>query len=63
MTAYTDLDVIEAINRVEVFRFIVKPWDNQELLTTVEGVNRYRLLESLSHENEAVLLRWPRQSN
>jgi len=57
MTAYTDLPtVIEAINRVEVFRFIVKPWDNQELLTTVnEGVNRYRLLESLSHENEAVL--------
>ena len=44
MTAYTDLPtVIEAINRVEVFRFIVKPWDNQQLLTTVsEGVNRYR---------------------
>ncbi len=37
MTAYTDLPtVIEAINRVEVFRFIVKPWDNQQLLTTVE---------------------------
>jgi putative two-component system response regulator len=57
MTAYTDLPtVIEAINRVEVFRFIVKPWDNQQLLATVsEGVNRYRLLESLRHESEAVL--------
>jgi putative nucleotidyltransferase with HDIG domain len=57
MTAYTDLPtVIEAINRVEVFRFIVKPWDNQQLITTVnEGVNRYRLLDSLKHENEAVL--------
>jgi putative two-component system response regulator len=57
MTAYTDLPtVIEAINRVEVFRFVVKPWDNQQLLATVnEGVNRYRLLDSLRHENEAVL--------
>jgi len=57
MTAYTDLPtVIEAINRVEVFRFIVKPWDNQQLLTTVsEGVNRYRLLDSLRHESDAVL--------
>ena len=57
MTAYTDLPtVIEAINRVEVFRFIVKPWDNQQLLATVnEGVNRFRLLESLKHESEAVL--------
>ncbi len=57
MTAYTALPtVIEAINRGEVFRFIVKPWDNRELLTIVEeGVQRYRLLESLRHENEAVL--------
>lgn len=57
MTAYTDLPtVIEAINRSEVFRFIVKPWDNQELVTIVEeGVTRYRLMESLRHENEAVL--------
>ncbi|MGA7827299.1 MAG: HD domain-containing phosphohydrolase [Geobacteraceae bacterium] len=57
MTAYTDLPtVIEAINRVEVFRFIVKPWDNQQLIDTVtEGVNRYRLIDSLKHENEAVL--------
>jgi len=57
MTAYTDLPtVIEAINRVEVFRFIVKPWDNKQLLTTVsEGVNRYRLLDSLRHESDAVL--------
>lgn len=57
MTAYTDLPtVIEAINRVEVFRFIVKPWDNQQLIAIVnEGVQRYRLLDSLRHENEAVL--------
>ena len=57
MTAYTDLPtVIEAINRVEVFRFIVKPWDNQQLIAIVnEGVQRHRLLDSLRHENEAVL--------
>lgn len=57
MTAYTDLStVIEAINRVEVFRFIVKPWDNNQLLTTIrEAVDRYRVIASLSQENDAVL--------
>jgi putative two-component system response regulator len=57
MTAYTDLPtVIEAINRVEVFRFIVKPWDNQQLIAILnEAVQRSHLLDSLRQENEAVL--------
>lgn len=56
MTGYADLPTaIEAINSCEVFRFIVKPWDNDGLLDTVrEGVSRYRLMQSLRREDEAV---------
>lgn len=56
MTGYADLPTaIEAINSCEVFRFIVKPWDNDALLKTVhEGINRYRLMQSLRREDEAV---------
>jgi putative nucleotidyltransferase with HDIG domain len=57
MTGYADLPTaVEAINSCEVFRFIVKPWDNNALLETVhEGINRYRLMLSLRREDEAVL--------
>lgn len=57
MTAYADLPtMLDAINRGEVFRFIVKPWDNAELEYVVrEGIRRYHLHESLCRENEAVL--------
>lgn len=57
MTAYTDLPtMVDAINRGEVFRFIVKPWNNDNLVSIVrEGVERHYLLESLRRENESVL--------
>jgi putative nucleotidyltransferase with HDIG domain len=57
MTGYADLPTaIEAINRCEVFRFVVKPWDNDALLETLhEGINRYRLTLSSHREDEAVL--------
>ncbi|HEY6837650.1 MAG TPA: HD domain-containing phosphohydrolase [Geobacteraceae bacterium] len=56
MTGYADLPTaIDAINSCEVFRFIVKPWNNEALLETVhEGINRYRLTQSLRREDEAV---------
>ncbi len=56
MTGYADLPTaIEAINICEVFRFIVKPWDNSALLETLrEGLNRYRLLQAMRREDEAV---------
>ncbi len=57
MTAFSDLPTtIEAINRGEVFRFVVKPWDNQELLASVnDGIGRYRLSQALHRDDEAVL--------
>src|SRR3954470_2172379 len=46
ITAVLSLDtVIEAINRGEIFRFIIKPWLREELLVTVQNaVQRYELL-------------------
>jgi len=58
MTAHADLSTaMEAINRGEVFRFLLKPWDDEELVETVrEGLARYRLIHSLKRADEATLL-------
>lgn len=50
ITAVLSLDtVIDAINKGEIYRFIVKPWLREELLVTVKnGVNRYELLRQNS---------------
>jgi putative two-component system response regulator len=57
MTAFADLPTaLEAINSGEVFRFIVKPWENNGLMKAVsEGMARYRIMTTLQHENEGVL--------
>ncbi|MCD6570075.1 MAG: HD domain-containing protein [Deltaproteobacteria bacterium] len=58
MTAYADLPTaIDAINRCEVFRFVVKPWENDVLIKVVEdSINRYKLIHSLREADEATLL-------
>jgi putative nucleotidyltransferase with HDIG domain len=57
MTGYADLaTAVEAINRNEVYRFILKPWDNDELLKAVRsGVARHQTLSALHREDEAIL--------
>lgn len=57
MTAYADLPTaLEAINSGEVYRFIVKPWENEALVETVEqALNRYRTLKALRREDETIL--------
>src|SRR4051812_7012493 len=38
LTAYTDVEsVIDAINKGQVFRYIRKPWDEQDLKMTIEN--------------------------
>jgi response regulator RpfG family c-di-GMP phosphodiesterase len=56
MTAYADLGTaLNAINHCEAYRFVVKPWDNQELVELVNGcVMRYELVQSLRLKDEAV---------
>jgi putative two-component system response regulator len=58
MTGHADLTTaIEAINLGEVFRFIVKPWENESLIQSVEeGLAHYRLVKSMRSSNEATLL-------
>ena len=58
MTAYADLPTaIEAINTDEVFRFIIKPWDNEVVLGAVrEGLERYEVVEKLRGADEGALL-------
>jgi putative nucleotidyltransferase with HDIG domain len=58
MTGHADISTaIDAINIGEVFRFIVKPWQNDTLLKTVQdGVDHYRLIKTMVESNEATLL-------
>ena len=51
VTAVLDLDtVIDAINKGEIYRFIVKPWLREEFLTTVKNaVQRYDLICQNAH--------------
>lgn len=50
LTGYADIDsTIKAVNRGKIHRYLQKPWDNQELMNTIEeGLERIRL----RNENE-----------
>lgn len=58
MTGHADLaTAVDAINVGEVFRFIVKPWENEDLIRTVrEGIEQYRLVRTMRGSDEATLL-------
>ncbi len=58
MTGFADLETaIDAINRVEVFRFIVKPWENTQLIELVkDALKRYRLIRSIVRGDESTML-------
>lgn len=50
LTGYAELDSIrEAVNRGNIFRFLLKPWDDDELLSCVEEGEHYFLV---SRENK-----------
>ncbi|MDA8162264.1 MAG: response regulator [Desulfobacteraceae bacterium] len=63
LTGYADIKaVLEAINKDEVFRFITKPWDNEELKSIVRQavfhhfliVENKRLLRVTQEQNETL---------
>jgi putative nucleotidyltransferase with HDIG domain len=58
LTGYADMrSAIDAINKGEVYRFITKPWDNDDIKTTVlEAVNRFNVVTAMRGANEATLL-------
>lgn len=57
MTANADLKTaIDAINISEAFRFIIKPWDNNELKSIVhEGLERAEIVRELAHSEEGAI--------
>lgn len=57
-TAYGNLALaLSAINRSELFRFILKPWQGDEMVNAVkDGLRRYRTLKAMQQEQESVLL-------
>lgn len=58
MTAYADITIaIDAINKSEAYRFVTKPWNNQELMSVIdEALMRYQLVQSLGSEDETLYL-------
>jgi len=57
ISAFVDLPTaLAAINNSEVFRYLLKPWKDEEILNVVkEGLRRYRLVHSIRREDESVL--------
>lgn len=57
LTGHADLETaIAAVNRGEVYRILLKPWDDTELTRTVrEAAERYRVVRSLKEGDEAKL--------
>ncbi len=58
MTDYADLvTAVNAINKGELFRFIVKPWEDNALIHTVQdAVRHYHVVRSLKKGDETTLL-------
>jgi len=56
LTGYTDMELaIKAINYGEVYRFITKPWNNTELLITVNhGLEYYNMQSELNRLNNLI---------
>jgi response regulator RpfG family c-di-GMP phosphodiesterase len=58
MTAYADISIaIDAINKSEAYRFVTKPWNNKELMATIdEALMRYELIRTLGAQDEDMYL-------
>ena len=56
LTGFADVNIaIQAINEGEVYRFITKPWNNVELLSTVkQGIEYYDLKMELGRLNKRI---------
>jgi signal transduction histidine kinase len=56
VTGYADMDaVIDAINKGQVYRYITKPWDEQEIKITIDNaIEKYRSDKQLKSTNSAL---------
>jgi DNA-binding NtrC family response regulator len=54
LTGYTDVDaLVEAINCGQVYRYVAKPWDNEELRLTVKRALEHYEASKQRHELES----------
>jgi DNA-binding NtrC family response regulator len=53
LTGYTEVEsVIEAINSGQIYRYITKPWDPNDLVTAMkQAVERYALGREIQKKN------------
>ena len=66
LTGYADLQsTIAAINAAHVYRYLTKPWNEQELLTVVQQISDYQALqrekerlETVTHAQNQELAQW-----
>ncbi|HDD44361.1 MAG TPA: response regulator [Candidatus Desulfofervidus auxilii] len=66
LTAYSDIDVIlKAINEIGIYKFILKPWDNQDLRLTIiralewkETLEENKSLQQELKKRQAILSYW-----
>lgn len=55
LTGYSDIEsTVIAINKGEIHRYIQKPWDNEELISSIDGG-----LEKVRLKNESIHLKKP----
>ena len=57
LTGYTDIDAIsESINKGHIYKFFLKPWDDQQLKIEIyQAFKHYELLQSNKHLHQMVL--------
>ncbi len=56
LTGYADMEkIIKAVNKGEVYRYLVKPWNNEDLITTVRSAAEFGRLKRYNKELEAQL--------
>src|SRR5215212_7964997 len=62
LTGYTDVSaLVEAINCGQVYRYVTKPWDNDDLRLTVERALQHYQTNKARHELEAANKRLSRR--
>lgn len=48
LTAYADMDtVVDAINKGHIFRFVRKPWNEEEIISSIEEANKFYVASSM----------------
>lgn len=54
LTGYTDIEsVIEAVNKGQIYRYLTKPWDTTDLLSTVnQALEKFNLRHELRRKNQ-----------